>query len=380
MTDPAIDYKLTARQADLLKILPRALDEQQPADIRLPASLYCDPEIFEREQERVFFKSPIAVAPSAVLPEINNFKRIEFLKQQILLTRAKDGVARAFINVCRHRGTILCPEKDGQKGLRVVCPYHAWSYSLDGKLAGVPRKDFFVDLDTSAHSLIALPCREAGGMIWIGLRADSAIDFNDVADLASDLDSIGMNDQRIYAARSYDLRCNWKMVMDGMMDNYHVTRLHRNSLGRYFNDVPNLIRPIGPHLLSMAARGNFDQNDSTRLGEIRRHVVMSYIAFPSTIVVLSPDYINVVIVEPVSTNRCKVEYFMLVNTGSTASEERLQKSFSLMDRVFGQEDFWVAELGQAGLETGALKELMLGGQEIEMYMFHQTLADRLAAA
>ena len=214
--------------------------------------------------------------------------------------------------------------------------------------------------------------------MWVGLKPDREVDFADVTDaLAPDLDGMRMSNQKIYGRRTYDLKCNWKLPVDGMLDSYHVTRLHKDTVGKYISEMPTVIGNIGPHIAAAAGRANFDNADIENFDEVRRKMVFSYIIFPNAMVVLSPDYINVAIVKPISFNRCTVDYYMMIEDGVDIDEARLAKSYALMDKVFGGEDFWAAELGQEGLEAGSLTEMVLGGQEVHMKMFHNMVASRL---
>ena len=149
-----IRHHLSDSQIAALTEIP----DSQEADIRMSveiaASTYVDPARFEAEKQAIFFREPMMLGPSDYLPKANTFLQQDILGTPILATRDKDGVVRAFMNVCQHRGTILCPEDGVQEGARIVCPYHAWTYMLDGRLAGVPREEVFGDLTKSKFDLV----------------------------------------------------------------------------------------------------------------------------------------------------------------------------------------------------------------------------------
>ena len=118
----------------------------QPALTALPASDYIDPARYTAEQESLFRGLPVPLAPSAMLAKGEHVCRDGY-GVPILLTRDKEGVARAFFNSCRHRGSRLTGAQDPEKGRLLVCPYHAWSYDLSGRLIGVPRQETFSEIN-----------------------------------------------------------------------------------------------------------------------------------------------------------------------------------------------------------------------------------------
>ena len=168
--------------------------------------------------------------------------------------------------------------------------------------------------------------------------------------------------------------------MDSMLDSYHVTRLHKDSLARFFVDVENVIDCIGPHIRAAAARGNFTRSIPCDTFEAARQImVFAYTLFPNGIIVVSPTFVSVGIVRPVATDRTAVDYFMLANAppANERDGERLRRSFELMRQAFGREDYWAAEQCDAGLRSGALQAVQIGGMEIQIPMFHRFINECL---
>ena len=164
--DMPVSRRPTEGQLNLARILAVGEATEGPGITTVPASAYTDPARFAAEKAALFDRLPQVIAPSALLPKPNSAVAHDAMGLPLLLTRDKQGVAHIFYNVCRHRGTRLIEGEDVACGPRIICPYHAWSYQLDGALAGMPRPDTFPGLDKAAHHLSELPSREAGGLIW----------------------------------------------------------------------------------------------------------------------------------------------------------------------------------------------------------------------
>jgi phenylpropionate dioxygenase-like ring-hydroxylating dioxygenase large terminal subunit len=263
-----------------------------------------------------------------------------------------------------------------------VCPYHAWTYRLDGGLMALPRPETFPGLDKADYGLVELPAIEAGGLIWFA--PVEGADFTHAQELGNDLDSFGLRDSHLYRRKLHTVKGNWKLIMDAFLESYHVTRLHAGTIGPFFKDGITAGDQIGPHQRSAVGRlEEMESVDLTDMAALRRVVTFAYQLLPATIIVPSPDYVNVMVLMPQAADLTLVEDFMLIPE-APATEKALkhwEKSWNLLDGgVFASEDFRAAELGQQGLSSGAVSHVTLGTLEGGIARFDQIVADALQAA
>ena len=368
----------TPGQLELARTIAAGVASTGAEVTTVPASVYTDPARFAAERARLFDRLPQVIAPSALLPEPNMAVAHDGFGMPLLLTRDKKGEAHVFWNVCRHRGTRLIEGGEVQKCPRIVCPYHAWTYLADGALAAMPRPDTFPGLDKAEHHLKALPSRESGGLIWF---AREETDFADAAALAPEFDAFGLAGHHLFRRRVHDVAANWKLIMDAFLESYHVQRLHSATIARFFTDGIPVADTIGIHQRSAVGRTDYLANiDHEDWPALRAVITFAYQLFPATIVIMSPDYVNLMVLMPQNEGRTLVEDFMLIPEAPRTAEEEdhWERSWSLLDEgVFAAEDYRAAALGQSGLASGSLETVTLGTLETGIRHFHDMIEQAL---
>ncbi|WP_226700913.1 aromatic ring-hydroxylating oxygenase subunit alpha [Qipengyuania gaetbuli] len=349
----------------------------------VPAHVYTDPDYWHREKAAIFDRLPQIICPSALVPDAGMAVPHDATGRPLLVTRDAQGTAHVFLNVCRHRGTRLVEGSEVQCTKKLVCPYHAWTYSVDGRLLALPRPDTFPDLDKGSMGLVELPSLETGGLIWFCPKEETA-DFTFARKLGEDFDALGMGEHVLFRRKTHEVKGNWKLIMDAFLESYHVTRLHAQTIGPFFKDGVTSGDMVGPHTRSAVGRlEEMDGVDLTDMAQLRRVVTFAYQMLPGALIIPSPDYINLMVMMPQSHELTLVEDFMLIpeHPSTDKARDHWERSWALLDGgVFASEDFRAAELGQQGLATGVVPELTLGTMEGGIRRYHETVEEALRAA
>ena len=218
-------------------------------------------------------------------------------------------------------------------------------------------------------------------MIWFAPEEDA--DFGPARALGADFDAFGMGDLHLFRRKTHRVAGNWKLIMDAFLESYHVTRLHSGTIGPFFRDGVTTGDTIGPHQRSAVGRAEeMDDVDTGDMDALRKTVTFAYQLLPGTIVIPSPDYVNIMTLWPQSERETLVEDFMLIPEPPATDKARdhWDRSWALLDGgVFAAEDFRAAELGQQGLESGAVERIMLGTLEHGIARFHEAIDEQLRA-
>jgi phenylpropionate dioxygenase-like ring-hydroxylating dioxygenase large terminal subunit len=358
----------------------------------LPGSYYTDENIFQLEQERIFESMWFCAARAADLPTPGSFETVEVGRESILLTRTRDNSIRAFFNVCRHRGARLCTEDSGEVKRAFQCPYHAWTYDLEGKLIAAPNLTKMPDIDRTGFGLARVHVREWLGYVWVCL-ADEPPSFEqdvlgEVVARLGDLESIEHYDiDNLEVGRRivYDVKANWKLIVENFMECYHCATIHPELTevlpefadgyaAQYFVGHG---AEFGEDIKGFTVDGSegLDRIPGVAEEQDRRYYAITI--KPQVFINLVPDHVIFHRMYPVAADRTIVECDWLYLKDVVASGKDVSRSVELFHRV-NEQDFDACERCQPAMSS----RLYAGGgvlvpSEHHIGAFHEWVHGRL---
>ena len=358
----------------------------------LPGRYYTDPELFAREREQVFEAMWCCVARTDEVGSPGSFRRVQVGRESVLVVRGRDGALRAFLNVCRHRGAQLCTEESGQVNRTLRCPYHAWSYGLDGALVAAPNLARMPDVDRVANGLVPVHLREWLGYAWVCL-ADDPPSFEDdvvgaVTERLGDPAAIEEYDVgRLALGRRirYDVAANWKLVVENFMECYHCATIHPEltdvlpefSRGYAAQSFVGHGAQFAPDAEGFTVDGGAGFPALPGIDPDRDRRYYAATIKPAVFLNLVPDHVILLRMTPLAVDRTVVECDWLYAPEVVAAGLDVSRSVELFHRV-NQQDFAACERTQPGMGSRAYAAGgVLVPVEHHLALFHDWLRGRL---
>lgn len=341
--------------------------------------VYADPDLAVKERDRIFQRLPMMAGHSAQLPGPKTFFTMRLNRSNVLVTRQADGQVRAFLNVCRHRGATLVGEAEGRRAL-FTCPYHGWSYSNDGALQRVTFEETFGEAPACVREgLIPLPVEERHGFIWIVENPEGEIDV--ASFLGPQMDQLlaeyGFDRFHVYRQHVFDFPQNWKVMMDGLTDGYHVQFLHGATISPYF--YPNMLggEQMGRHMCWGNPRRAIEKIMDQPPGAVplERYVIFGNLFTPNSVMVLHPHHIEFWTVyqgADVSSCRLHLRYLARDKEHDARGHEILAKNWEIAVSAIVNEDIPVGNSIQSSADMPYRPKAYLGRNEIINQLFHKT--------
>jgi phenylpropionate dioxygenase-like ring-hydroxylating dioxygenase large terminal subunit len=215
-------------------MLTKDLDAtRQPLDRarHVPGFVYDSPEVYAREKDRLFMKEWLAVAREEEIARPGDYMTFRVMGEPLVMVRDRAGVVHALANVCAHRGVEVATGEGNLTEFK--CPYHAWTYDLGGQLLGAPFMKETPGFDTSACRLPRLQVGTWAGWVWVNFDPTAEPLMTFLSDFAADVGFLRMEDCVIGTKLVLDLPCNWKLVVENLIDVYHVQVVHAKSFGAH---------------------------------------------------------------------------------------------------------------------------------------------------
>jgi len=343
----------------------------------LPWSWYSDPAVLQLEQERIFRRSWQYVGRTDELPQQGSYVATRIGDVPVLLVRDEDGALRAFLNVCRHRGSLLC-EGTGTRAT-IQCPYHAWTYALDGSLTAAPRLANEGDADLDELGLVALPLGTWGPLVFV-CPDPHAAPFEEFLDGVPEqvaAAGIDVSSLRFLQRSESELACNWKISVENFLECYHCQVAHPGF---------SAVMDVSPDAYLLEAHaGRMSQQSPPRpeprgaydpTGEVERG--QFHLLFPGTALNVMPGRPNLSIGPIVPLDAERTYRFLDYFVAEDADEAWIEESLAFDEQV-GAEDRRLVERVQAGVRTGLLEGgRLLPESERLIAHFQSLVVDALA--
>lgn len=369
------DYQAAAEA--LFNYVETNSTDQADAPMVLPASVYLDPDRWQREMDLIFKRLPLMLALSCEMPNPGDYKAMDALGLPVLLARGKDGKVRAFLNVCPHRGAPVARQGHGNCN-RFTCIYHGWTFANDGRLIAIADRKKFGDIDTSSRNLRELPCDEKAGMIFVILTPGLPMELEKfLGGMLPDLERLNLRDWHFCGTRVIH-GANWKVAYDGYLEGYHFAAAHPNTIHpRTYSNVMHY-EAYGPHMRTAYAQTSIPKlRDVPRekWGEMENNGFdFVRTLFPNVSIFLAPEIGQIAQLMPGPTPDKNTTYLLYVSAKPPADDAeaaQVEQMITFFRDVTNNEDYLLGLDVQKGLESGAIDTVVFGRNERGNQYFHR---------
>lgn len=341
---------------------------------------YLDSEKQRAERGRLFRSLPLIVGSASEVEKPGDFITRTVCGLPVLITRSREGELKAFINVCRHRGNLLCAIESGnRKTFR--CGYHSWVYDGDGRCRSFSDAQAFRDRRLEDFGLVRLGVEMRHRLIWVTPEAHEArpVAKHLGAALDEELGEMSRAGSRLFEQRVDVLPFSWKLGIETFLEVFHIGSLHRESIAPGFLRGLMSHERIGAHQRLAAARSSLPSmlagpRSSWRLAP---HATIIYFLFPNTIYIHQMDHIEMFTFFPHEDdcNSCMIRTSLLIPEGRVADRatRHWRNNWDIITKAVYDEDFEIARNIQRNIASGAAQRFLLGSSEIGIQAFHDAI-------
>jgi Rieske 2Fe-2S family protein len=375
--------------------MTRTLQEVQRS---LPADWYYDADHYRRELEAIWYRDWVCVGHEDALARTGDFFTTRVGEQNIIVTKGKDGDIRAWYNTCRHRGSILCTREHGRFGNgRIVCPYHTWTYSVDGELLATPGRIETSDFNAGDYSLLGVHVDTWRGLIFVNLSdgpVESLSDF--LGDQKELVENWPLENLRPVHQETHTINCNWKIYWENYSECYHCPRIHPELCKimpvykkAVFDDAD--LPDWQPRYEGDRGFGRVADNATTwtmdgkttlppfdGLSDDEREGGLMFMSVAGSFYLVGhPDYVRTVRIVPRGPESIDlvIDWLLPASAGEPGAE--IIEMITALPMLVIKQDGEACELNQQGLRNKGFERGMLVPQEYELWEFHEWLRERL---
>lgn len=370
-------------------------DAEQPARLSLPAWIYKNEEFFALERERIFMRSWQVVCHVNDVPEAGDYHLLDFCGEPVFVMRGRDGGLRAFYNVCRHRAARLLDgaagSAKGNCGGHIRCPYHAWTYDLDGRLVKVPHESAYRGLDKAAHGLPELELEVWRGFVFVRFEAGGPAVAEIMAPYEAELEPCRLEEMRPLGRVTLRPRdVNWKNVTDNYGDGLHINVAHRGLrriVGRSYRlGTSGLVQTMTGDL-EAGERAGWSERlyckhlpAQEHLPAARRRRWSYYLLWPNIAFDIYPDQVDFMQMIPLGPTRTMIREIPYGLPGASRELRAARYLNWRINRVVNAEDKDLIERVQAGMASRSYSQGPLSDDEICLNAFAEQLRRVIPAA
>ena len=350
----------------------------------LPGRYYTDRTIFRDELERFFCRMWICAGREEQVANAGDFLVREIADESIIVTHNESRSVNAFFNVCRHRGTRICADLEGKFAGRIQCPYHGWTYALDGKLIGAPHMNH--GFRREEYPLHPLLCEVWDGHVFINLDARASPLCDQLDTLPTKFANWRMQELRLYKRLSYEVKANWKLILLNYNECLHCPVLHPllNRMISYLsgdNEKPhhNFIggsMSFKEGVETMSLDGKRRRDFLPGLSRDQRCEVQYYAIYPNLLLSLHPDYMMTHTLWPRAVDRTEIICEWHFHPAEMAKMGFIADDAVEFWDVTNREDWRISELSQAGIKSRAYSPGPYSMQESLPHAFDRMILER----
>lgn len=351
----------------------------------IPARRYVDAEFLALEREHMWKRAWLYAGHADRLPEPGSWFLTRDTGSPILIVRDLNDEIRAFYNTCQHRGAPLVTGEAGSaRGF--VCPYHGWSYRLDGRLVAVRDRRDFVELDLACRSLVPVRCETLGRLIFVNEDPEAEPLRQHLGPMADELDQYALGSLRLVDQRSYEVASNVKVLLDAFLEVYHLKLVHQSTVDRFLDHKGMAITlwPRGHSRMVTPNRRPDWRDPGTRgmpliesVTELPATNNVSYHIFPNFVMPPSDTGIPLLQFWPTSPKTCRVVSTWVAPDYDPADPHPLWETRKANWERILYEDLQFAPQIQESIESPGFRSVPLNYQERRIYHWHEECDRRI---